>query len=272
MLQTITWSTVLCMAGFVAGCGRVYYEGPPDGGVAPAIDATPAADAAPVEPTVDAAPAVPPLDPGLIAWYPLDSTGQGMTEDATGNGHHAACMPDPASCPTLVAGVVGKAMQFDIMTHLRVANEDGFLDTPEGFTIAGWFWLEEPFYTAPLSKLLGTDSANTWQIEFADDRRPAFTTSNYEVKGVDHAPEPVEAATWVHLAGTWGGGVKRFYVNGVEKYELPFELSWDGSDIIIGGDENGGKPALMFGGRIDDVRIYDRVLALEEIAALTQAR
>jgi Concanavalin A-like lectin/glucanases superfamily len=41
---------------------------------------------------------------------------------------------------------------------------------------------------------------------------------------------------------------------------------------VIGGDENNGEPALMFGGSIDEVRIYDRALDDDEIRTLFQAR
>jgi hypothetical protein len=278
MLRRPDWLTVLCMTGLATGCGRVTLPAETDAndGVTPAIDAGPlpppsGADAGPVQPPSDAAPP-PPLDPSLIAWYPLDSAGNGQSLDFSGNGHHAACAPDPTVCPAIVDGQVGKAMDFDEVTHLRVEGGDGFFDTTQGFTVAGWFWLEPPFYSAPLSKMLGTGSGNSWQFEYSDTGVPAFTTSNATDKRVDYdGSTAVQPQAWVHLAGTWDGTTKRFYVNGALRYEIPFVVGWDASDIVIGGDENDGASALMFGGRIDDVRIYNRALADDEIAALAQA-
>lgn len=270
MRRRLAWYDVLWMAGLAVGCGRVSLREPDgDGGpVAPPVDARPSEpviDAAP--PPIDAAPE--PLDPTLIAWYPLDDVGDGFTVDATGNGHDARCVPDLDVCPALVEGRRGGAMAFNEGDHLRVSNEDGFFDTYDGFTVAAWVWLEPPFYSAPLSKMLGTGSDNSWQLEYGDDGRPAFTTGNFELRDIDYADFAVEPATWVHLAGSWDGFTKRFYVNGSLEYALDeYFIDFDGSDFLIGGDENGGAPALLFGGRVDDVRIYARALADDEVARL----
>jgi hypothetical protein len=279
MLRRLDWLTLLCLAGLGGGCGEVTL-GPsaPDASPGTARDAAPESDAAPGDPLTDAggpdaSPPVP-IDPSLIAWYPLDTIDDGWSEDATGNGHHAQCVSvsGNAGCPALVAGQIGMAMDFDEDGHLRVDGSDGFFDTTGGFTVAAWAWLEPPFESAPLSKMLGTGSGNSWQFEYADTGEPAFTTTNVDSKRVDYDDTPVEPATWVHLAGTWDGTTKRFYVNGALRFEVDFVVDFDGSDFLIGGDENGGVPALMFGGRVDDVRIYDRALDGAEILALSRAR
>jgi hypothetical protein len=259
------------MAGLAVGCGRVSLRDPD----ADASPVAPAVDARPIEPSIDAPPppvdAAPaePLDPTLIAWYPLDEVGNGATADATGNGHDARCVPDPARCPVLVEGVRGKAMDFDTIDHLRVSNQDGAFDTYDGFTVAAWVWLEPPLYSAPLSKMLGTGSGNSWQFEYRDDGTPAFTTATFGGNSIHYADTAVEPQTWVHLAGSWDGFTKRFYVNGALAYAFDEQLvDFDGPDFLIGGDENDGAPALMFGGRVDDVRVYARVLDDAEVAAL----
>jgi hypothetical protein len=281
MLRRLDWFTVLCMTGLAAGCGEVTLGAPPpDAGNGPApIDAAPGQpgdDAAPGEPRVDAgAPdaAIPP-DPSLIAWYPLDALDDGFTEDVSGNGRHAECVPSRALCPDIVAGQVGMGMDFGDVTHLRVDNSDGFFDTTAGFTIAAWALLEETLRSAVMSKMLDGEftSDNSWQLEYGDDGRPAFTTANAMDHKVDFAVEPVVLGNWVHLAGTWDGETKRLYVDGVLEYELPFVVDFDGSDILIGGDENDGAPALVFDGNIDEVRIYDRALDEDEIIELVRAR
>lgn len=282
MLRRLDWLTLLCMAGLAAGCGEVTLGGPsPDASAGPVppfvSDAAPGSDATPVGPRVDAAPfdaASPPIpiDRSLIAWYPLDTVDDGWTEDISGNARHATCVSvsGNAPCPALVQGQSGMAMVFDADSHLRVDGSDGFFDSTQGFTVAGWFWLEQPFASAPLSKMFGTGSGNSWQLEYSDTGEPALTTTNANSKRVDFADTPVQPATWVHLAGTWDGTSKRFYVDGALQFALAFAVDFDGSDFLIGGDENGGAPALMFTGRIDDVRIYDRALGDDEILELFQ--
>ncbi len=279
MLRRLDWLTLLCMTGLAAGCGEVTLAGPDAGPVPPGSDAAPGSDAGPGGPRLDAgAPdaASPPIpnDPSLIAWYPLDTVDDGWSEDVSGNARPAKCVSisGSAACPALVEGQIGMAMDFDEDLHLRVDGSDGFFDTTDGFTVAAWVWLEPPLDSAPLSKMFGTGSGNSWQFEYSDTGEPAFTTTNADSKRVDYDDTAVQPATWVHLAGTWDGTTKRFYVDGALKFELPFVVDFDGSDFLIGGDENNLAPALMFGGRIDDVRIYDRALDGDEILALVQAR
>jgi hypothetical protein len=281
MLRRLDWLTVLCMTGLAAGCGEVTLEGPAsDAGAMP-----PRNDAAPGQPGTDAAPVEPggdggapdarippdPDEPSLIAWYPLDTLEGGFTEDISGYGHHAQCA---LACPSLAAGQVGMAMDFGDVAHLRVDNSDGFFDTPDGFTIAAWVMLEEPLGSAVMSKMLDAQDTtkNSWQLEYSDQGVPAFTTANQDTHDVDSAQDPVPLDVWVHLAGTWDGATKRLYIDGVLEYELPFVVDFDGSDVLIGGDENNGEPALIFDSTIDEVRIYDRALDRDEILGLIQAR
>ena len=286
MLRRLDWLTLLCMTGLAAGCGEVTLGAPgPDarpGTVPPMSDAgpgQPGSDAAPVDPRVDGcAPdaGIPPMpnDPSLIAWYPLDTLDDGFTEDISGYGHHALCVPEGTACPDLTAGQVGMAMDFGDVAHLRVDGSDGFFDTPDGFTIAAWVMLETPLRSAVLSKLLNSQNTtrNSWQLEYSAEGVPAFTTGNDTTNDVDFAGGPVPLDVWVHLAGTWDGATKRLYVDGVLEYELPFVVDFDGSDFLIGGDINNGEPALIFDSNIDEVRIYDRALDENEILELVEAR
>ena len=72
--------------------------------------------------------------------------------------------------------------------------------------------------------------------------------------------------TWTHLAATYSSGALRIYVNGV----LVSTQAGTGSiasstlPLRIGGNTIWGE---YFAGRIDEVKIYNRVLSVTEIAA-----
>jgi Concanavalin A-like lectin/glucanases superfamily len=106
--------------------------------------------------------------------------------------------------------------------HLRVDGSDGFFDTTDGFTIAAWVARDSPFESAPLSKMFGSGVGNSWQFEYSDTAEPAFTTTDGDSNRVDFDDTPVEPEAWVHLAGTWDGESKRFYVDGALRFALPF--------------------------------------------------
>jgi hypothetical protein len=71
---------------------------------------------------------------------------------------------------------------------------------------------------------------------------------------------------WTHLAATYNGTILRLYVNGSEvansSVSGPIQVS-DGV-LRIGGNSSWGD---FFKGRIDEVRIYNRALTVNEIQA-----
>lgn len=80
------------------------------------------------------------------------------------------------------------------------------------------------------------------------------------------------AGTWTHLAGTWRNGLARFYVNGTlvqEANNLWFQSStW----MLIGAVQFANGTQGHVSGRIDELRIWDRELTIQEIRDHMQRR
>jgi hypothetical protein len=76
-----------------------------------------------------------PTNDDLIAWYPLDSLDAGATLDQTGHGHTATCDPTAATCPRIVPGRRGNALQFDGVDDLLAVASSPAFSTP-AFTVA----------------------------------------------------------------------------------------------------------------------------------------
>ena len=72
--------------------------------------------------------------------------------------------------------------------------------------------------------------------------------------------------TWSHVAGTYNGATLRVYVNGVQVASKAQSgtLLRTTSPLRIGANTQWGE---YFGGRIDEVRIYNRALTQAEIQA-----
>ncbi|MFW5704347.1 MAG: LamG domain-containing protein, partial [Nanoarchaeota archaeon] len=80
--------------------------------------------------------------------------------------------------------------------------------------------------------------------------------------------------TWAHVVGVANGTNLNVYVNGVESFKSTpayNTISDVGTDILTIGEE-GDSPNNYFEGSIDDVRVYDRALSLEQIKALYNER
>ena len=73
---------------------------------------------------------------------------------------------------------------------------------------------------------------------------------------------PVQYGSWTQVIYTWGSAVgKKLYINGkFQSQSNNAEPVFSGLPVAIGRQRN-----LYFDGLIDEVRIYDRSLSIEEI-------
>lgn len=78
----------------------------------------------------------------------------------------------------------------------------------------------------------------------------------------------VAIGAWVHLAATFDGTTRRFYVNGTEFTTSMGAVEFDASALVIGGDDD-GTFGFATDGLIDEVRVYDRALDPAEVQTIT---
>jgi hypothetical protein len=116
----------------------------------------------------------------------------------------------------------------------------------------------------PRGYIFYADTANRWQ----------FWTGNGAVGGWDVVGDTaIVPNAWTHLAGTFDGTTKRFYVNGVEvgRSTPPFGVN-DQYPLRIGGGATEGEGDYFFEGDVDEVAIYSKVLSASQIAEHYAAR
>jgi hypothetical protein len=72
---------------------------------------------------------------------------------------------------------------------------------------------------------------------------------------------------WIHLAATYDGSWQRLYINGIEvgSRAQTGVVATNTTPFRIGGNSLFGE---YFAGRIDDVRLYNRVLSMTEIQGI----
>jgi hypothetical protein len=87
------------------------------------------------------------------------------------------------------------------------------------------------------------------------------------------APQPAALSQWHHVGYTYDGQTHRLYADGALIGTSTFTVSAVATtDVFLGLFHPVDEPKERFGGRIDDVRIYDRALSAGEIAALAAGR
>ena len=209
------------------------------------------------------------VEDGLVAYWAFEETEGDTASDSTGNGHDGTLMGDPKWTKD---GYFGGALEFDqVGDEVNVPYHADL--NQETFTICAWANVEpasanhravvssrnEPpisgyiFYALP---------NNTWQFWTGDGAPPWVS-----VQG-----PAVNLGEWEHLVGTYADGTQMFYVNGELVGETASALIINPSqEFLIGAGANERAHEYLFKGKIDEVRVYNRELDKDEIAAVMKS-
>ena len=196
-------------------------------------------------------------DPNLEGWWKLDE-GAGLTAvDWSGHGNHGTLMGGS----NWIDAYDGGGVEFD--------QKDGYVDT--GYTTNLPIWTISAWVTSPDAPSDRTATGpvhreSNFQINW-DHGDPVFRGSVALNTDAFYAASfgPLQADTWYHLAATYDGNVLIAYKNGVliSSNQAPTGAPAAESATLKLGRH--AVAAQYFGGTVDDVRVYSRVLTLEEI-------
>ena len=208
------------------------------------------------------------VEDGIVAYWAFNETSGETASDSSGNGHDGTLIGDPKWTKD---GYFGGALEFDqVGDEVNVPYHADL--NQETFTICAWANVEpgsadhravvssrdEPpisgyiFYAKP---------GNTWE----------FWTGDGEWRKTQGPA--VKLGDWEHLAATFADGTQKFYVNGELEGETASALIVNPSqEFLIGAGANEtANHNYRFVGLIDEVRLYDRVLDENEIAAVMES-
>jgi hypothetical protein len=231
----------------LAGCGRLGFGGLGTGGD------TPDSSAVAMAPTQN-----------LIAYWPFDSIVGNAADDMVG-GNSATCFGGTA-CPALAPGIVGNAAVFDGAANmcLDVASLNAWSAT--AFTISAWVKsaaLDGPVvvhegYSGCPSPLMSTklDHVGLTQLNTTTAHNEAWTTAPVIAPG-----------EWHHVAVWWDGTTQAVFVDGMCSCNT---VPANQPALYIDEFSIGCYPhaSTYFSGEIDEVRIYDRALGIDEMTML----
>jgi hypothetical protein len=223
-------------------------------------------------------PAPPEVPEGLVALWNFDEGSGTTAADSSGNGHDGTISGATWTSPG--AEGTGFCLDFDGQGTNRVSV--GTFDvTGNAISIACWYKadnLDTPGNDPRLiSKAIGGSSEEHWFM-VSSSRVSGTKVLRFRLKTdgttgelkADTATGNIELDVWTHAAAVWDGATMRLYKNGVEVGSTAKggTLSTDpAAKVSIGNQpaETGDRP---WDGLIDDVRIYDLALSMDEIAEL----
>ncbi len=200
---------------------------------------------------------------GIIAHWNMEETSGTVAADSSVAGNDASYVGAPVlgvSGPFLAK--TGLAVELD-GTSTSVATGKSLLNDLTEFSLAAWI---RPDSVTPNISILGQNglielgiSSQTNQIEFWTNSGGSVTASGY-----------LSLDKWSHLVAIGDGLSLKLYVNGAEVATGGSSTSSYGSNSAFFKIGEGvlAPSGDYFAGRVDDVRVYSRVMCLEEVRAL----
>jgi len=210
----------------------------------------------------------------LVGWWTFDNN---TSNDFSGNSHHGVhSSPSIYSSDTPFGS--GNAINLNGAQFVTVSDErnQSTFDGGSQFTVSFWSkgWPNggwEPF----ISKR--GEGGQGWQV-----RRYGTTADRFSFTlrgpGNDewYVTKNINDGKWHHLVAAWGGGKRKFYVDGIL---LGFEnrsgtVTPTGSQLVFGARDNSGhagNPPNIgnhSGIKLDDVRFYDVPLTDQDVSAI----
>jgi len=206
------------------------------------------------------------LEKGLVAYWKFNDGSGAIASDSSGNGYDG----DLVGSPEWVDGYFGGALEFGGSGDEVNVPYDAALN-PGTFTICLWANVEPGSAGAHRAAISARDDfPQRGYIIYAE---PGDTWQYWIGVGADGVTwnsvqgPAVAAGEWAHLTIIYSNGEQHFYVDGAPAGDAVAELNVNTvNELLIGAGANELDPNLFhFVGKIDDVRIYDRVLTDDEI-------
>ena len=209
---------------------------------------------------------------GLVAHWKFDENTGTTTADSSGNGHTGTLTNGPA----WTTGQTNAALSFDGVNDQVVNN--GIANLTNNFTISFW---AQPTTTHEI------DSENTTGIGGTSGQRyalwPLWHTNGHAGAGVSVGTNGVSVyessdyympatlvysgtlSGWTHIAVVYENKQPKLYINGSL---VCTGLTSPKSFVHINPLEIGGDVYGYYSGKLDEIRVYNRVLSAAEVATL----
>lgn len=196
---------------------------------------------------------------GLVGWWTFDDRSGTTAADSSPSGNDGTVN----GTATWTTGTIGGALEFDGSTYVAIPNEADYdLANAVSYSVwikvgsspVDWFGVITKYDNMNLQRRQ-SENYLTWQTAGLTDYQLDASTN-------------VLDGQWHHVACTYDGSMKRIYVDGSLDGEAAATGSIDTTDTQVEIGRNGRWQDLEFVGVMDDVRIYNRAITLEEVQAL----
>jgi hypothetical protein len=215
---------------------------------------------------------------GLVSQYCFDGNANDFVGSNNGTVNGATLTTDRFNNPNA-------AYSFDGFTgnHIDLGNSSTLKQNATSISV--WVYVDSnlhfssAFNYQPFIIAKNTNVPNTWFEGYAIGYwtpSPRFVAMSYQ-SGTQSGPviftlDTIQQRTWYHLALTFDNNNLSFYVNGNLQGNSPvtktFATSYASSESVLIGRTNVPNVEGFLNGKVDDLRIYNRVISAAEVDTL----
>jgi hypothetical protein len=217
---------------------------------------------------------------GLIAFYPFNGT----ANDASGNGNHGVAK-NGASFGSDFLGRPNKAAQFDGIDDYIIVNDNGKLNS-KAITFSAFVLVNnvnrrhtvlnrvnfEDASAVSWGAGQSLDITNKWEMAVDKPTNQCSQRYVFDPSNNISAPETMLAGRWYHVLATFGEGKQNLYIDGKLRASKTRDFmslkECVSAQLVIGGWWK--NDIISIDGKIDEVRIYNRVISECEINELAR--
>ncbi len=204
---------------------------------------------------------------GVVAYWKLDETTGTSAMDASVNLKHGTLSNFSFATSAATNARLNGGLTFDGANDYVSATNGTMFQMNRALSISAWIkgdaWSSGDDVDVILRK--GEGNPNNYQLA---------VENGYAALGLDgndgsnvRGNTPLQTGQWYHVVGTWDGSTIRIYVNGVldmTPTARAAPILIDTRPVYLGGRSGTD----LFDGTLDDVRLFNHALALDEVAAL----
>lgn len=209
---------------------------------------------------------------GLQAYYKFDESSGSTAADSSGYENDGTLVDSPTWRST--GGQIDGALEFSSTNSVDIPDP-GVGSGPYSISV----WIESDSlsgysssYGAGIARSTHGDIAGDWMLTVDNDGALLFynwRSSGDDSDGVSYtANGTISANTWYHIVATWDGSTERIYVNGEEATITGTQATDSGWGTTHEIGQCWTTSDYQFDGLIDDVRIFNRELCLDEVENL----
>ena len=205
-------------------------------------------------------------NPNIAGWWPFEEGLGNITDDVSQNSNIGTLRPACPNCPNWTAGKKGLALLFDgINDYVNVSDHPTLNFT--NYSIEAWFNATDDVDQIIVMK--GENNREILRLEIDKEKLDFIVrnTANQKFEAKDSVN--IVRNRWFHAVGVFNGTHIALFKDGSRIAVDTFSgaLKEAHTPLVIGArsDLGGG---LFFGGKIDNVRIWNRALTDTEIASL----